>query len=300
MWRNWRLLLKQFSNEAIKAPDILYHYTTQAGILGITKNKEVWMTHTQYLNDSSEFHHAIETIKAEVELRLSKTPKKEEETTLKEILDVLEQNLSTINVCVSCFSEVGDSLSQWRAYGSHTSGYSLGFNSSFLSEVAKSVNGSLVKCIYDNAEKKVVVSKFLDIAVAKILKDREVKPTTEAEHWSNGYAIENSIFRFAPILKDSSFADEKEWRIISAPLSCKTEGFDYRQGSSMIIPYYKLPLIVANNQSHIKPIDKIYIGPTPNKEQSLISVRGLLLSSGWMNVRNRIEFISSSVPYRSW
>jgi len=37
----------------------LYHYTTQSGFMGIVSNKEIWATHTQYLNDSKEFLHAV-------------------------------------------------------------------------------------------------------------------------------------------------------------------------------------------------------------------------------------------------
>jgi hypothetical protein len=38
----------------------LYHYTTQEGLLGIVKNREIWATHTQYLNDRLEYKHALE------------------------------------------------------------------------------------------------------------------------------------------------------------------------------------------------------------------------------------------------
>lgn len=39
-------------------PAILYRYTTQRGLLGIISSKEIWATHTQYLNDAREFRHA--------------------------------------------------------------------------------------------------------------------------------------------------------------------------------------------------------------------------------------------------
>jgi hypothetical protein len=41
-------------------PGILYHYTTQTGLLGIITSGEIWASHTQYLNDVREFPHAIE------------------------------------------------------------------------------------------------------------------------------------------------------------------------------------------------------------------------------------------------
>ena len=36
---------------------ILYHYTTPEGLLGILKNKELWYSHIDYLNDESEIKY---------------------------------------------------------------------------------------------------------------------------------------------------------------------------------------------------------------------------------------------------
>ncbi len=46
-----------------KIEKTLYHYTTQEGFLGIIKNKEIWASHTQYLNDQKEYVHAIDLVK---------------------------------------------------------------------------------------------------------------------------------------------------------------------------------------------------------------------------------------------
>lgn len=47
-------------------PSVLYHYTTQQGLLGIISDKEIWATHTQYLNDAREFRHALDIVKQEL------------------------------------------------------------------------------------------------------------------------------------------------------------------------------------------------------------------------------------------
>jgi hypothetical protein len=45
-----------FRNHLLAAPpDIIYHYTTQTGLLGIIENKELWATKIIYMNDSTEF-----------------------------------------------------------------------------------------------------------------------------------------------------------------------------------------------------------------------------------------------------
>jgi hypothetical protein len=36
-------------------PPILYHYTSQDGLLGILDSKSIWASKVQYLNDEQEF-----------------------------------------------------------------------------------------------------------------------------------------------------------------------------------------------------------------------------------------------------
>jgi hypothetical protein len=65
-----RVLLNEVLSHEPDKP--LYHYTTQRGILGIIGAKELWVTHTQYLNDRREFRHAVDLTSAEIK-RLMKT-----------------------------------------------------------------------------------------------------------------------------------------------------------------------------------------------------------------------------------
>jgi hypothetical protein len=93
----------------------LYHYTNQGGLLGIIRDRTIWMTHTQYLNELS-----TPLIWSGKEInRLQGTTKPE--TSQAQVLLQLEQALGlspeSINVCVCSFSEEPDSLSQWRGTG---------------------------------------------------------------------------------------------------------------------------------------------------------------------------------------
>src|ERR1035437_10348273 len=40
-------------------PEVLYHYTSPAGFLGIIDSKTIWATGAEHLNDSQEVLHAI-------------------------------------------------------------------------------------------------------------------------------------------------------------------------------------------------------------------------------------------------
>jgi hypothetical protein len=50
--------------------DLLYHYTTQEGLLGILESKSLRATWIHYLNDSREFWHAFEVAKEQIDRRL--------------------------------------------------------------------------------------------------------------------------------------------------------------------------------------------------------------------------------------
>jgi hypothetical protein len=39
-------------------PEILYHYTTREGLLGILRSRTVWATSIRFLNDASEYTYA--------------------------------------------------------------------------------------------------------------------------------------------------------------------------------------------------------------------------------------------------
>jgi hypothetical protein len=64
--------------------------------------------------------------------------------------------------------------------------------------------------------------------------------------------------RYAPILKDESFSEEKEWRVISRPLINQSADFSFREGQSLLIPYSKLQLSFR--------LREVVIGPTPDSE----------------------------------
>src|SRR4051812_28618094 len=41
------------------APKVLYHYTDAAGLLGIVRDRKIWLTDFRYMNDAMEFRHGM-------------------------------------------------------------------------------------------------------------------------------------------------------------------------------------------------------------------------------------------------
>jgi hypothetical protein len=82
------------------------------------------------------FNLGLQVAKAVIKEQLEDNP----DSVKKRFLDQLFSDLEKIdrtNVCVCSFSEKGDLLSQWRGYCPQGVGYSIGFDSAKLNELAK-------------------------------------------------------------------------------------------------------------------------------------------------------------------
>lgn len=282
-------------------PPILYHYTTQQGLLGIIRDKEIWATHTQYLNDEREFLHAMDVFAREISTMRSEGPLSVvDKACLDEMERVVTLGLESVHVCVCSFSERGDVLSQWRGYGGGTSGFAVGFSGGFLSHTSRDY-GWLVPAIYDQTEQRSFIRTLLQDVLGESAKTK-ASATKEGPRGIGN--ILEYLPRYAPILKHHSFSEEKEWRIVTRPLGCTDERFDYRPGSSMLIPYFRLPLGDQKNLG----IKEIVIGPTPHPIQSREAIEGLLYKHGihrsgaWESNADSdtVKIRLSEIPYRSW
>jgi len=280
-------------------PPILYHYTTQQGLLGIINDKEIWATHTQYLNYVREFRHALDLAKEELSAMQNEPARNERERTcLAEMERALLPGMERINVCVCSFSEHGDVLSQWRAYGGSASGFAIGFSGDFLRKTATDY-GWLVPVIYDEQDQRELVRTLLEDVLGENLKRSNEKPEGYSVLGGN---LVDYLYRYAPILKHKSFKEECEWRIVTRPLIFVDDRFRYRTGTSMLIPYYRLPL---GNEEALG-IQEVIIGPTPYPEQSHRSINGLLLKNEFVTDaipwrrNSAVTIKSSQIPYRTW
>ena len=113
-------------------PEVLYHYTSAEGLLGIVQSGEIWSTNVLYLNDSSELSHATEVLRSE----LDATPLQLQPNagTFSMSIPVYSHDLA-LDHFVASFCEGSDLLSQWCGYGTGA-GYAIGFLSGGLESVA--------------------------------------------------------------------------------------------------------------------------------------------------------------------
>lgn len=270
-------------------PEILYHYTTQTGLLGIIKDEEIWATHTQYLNDQREYLYAVEMVKDEIDIAMDKAANRQHKTILKDMADDLE-GVEKVNVCVCSFSEDGDSLPQWRAYGAAASGFAIGLSGETLATIAAKKGFYIGPCLYELSKQRNLIR-----ALVKIVLEQNIKgtPWNNGNHIPQGGNLRAYLHQYAPILKDPSFKEEREWRVISYPLGSRFRRFDFRPGGSMLTPYYRFALTHDDIPFNVR---KVIIGPTPHPEQAKGSVTKFLSSRELRNVLVK----NSKVPYRNW
>ena len=291
-----------------KPEGLLYHYTDQKGLLGILGDKNIWATHTKYLNDASEgqivtqilidrFTNAYESLNAEV----------------------LTQGLSmgawfaSPKAFIASFSEKGDLLSQWRAYSGGTGGYSIGFTPDYLHDVGGSFlcerqdrfyseMDHLARCIYydenikksADAEIEGLVSAFIQQANSS--QGQAVEIGTEGIGATAALAASHFIGlgKLSAVTKHAGFREEAEWRLafLLTPNSTPSD-LKFRPGSSMPVPYLEIPLTWGDRPIEVK---EIIIGPCPHPNEASESITMLLKKEHISGV----SVICSNIPYRDW
>ena len=273
-------------------PKELFHYTTQKGLLDIVTSESLWATNVSCLNDSSEFVLALQlanNIMTEIEKTGDYPPEK---------ISLLRRELESIwrlHIFVSSFTENGDLLSQWRAYGDKSGGYSLGFIGTNLMKKANGQGFFLAKCIYDPQKQREVMTELIMEYLSKELYQLSISEAYKKDKNNVGFYTGTEFWKdlgtLAPILKDQGFKEEEEWRIISdGPIGASE--LLYRSGSSYIIPYFNF------NLEDIKELlSSIIIGPTPHPSIASYSLWMFLAKKG---LDSFVEIRPTNIPYRNW
>ncbi len=277
----------QLSN--LQSDALLYHYTTQRGLLGIAESRSLWASSVHHLNDASEFRHALQLAKTTIQNRLRDATSAH--TTLLRELDFRLWSIRNVHVFVCCFSEVGNLLSQWRAYCREGQGYSLGFDfrRSELQEAIARQGFALVRCVYDLAEQEELVRRLLDQALAAI-PIASARADQGLEELAGDFAVK--LARLAPQLKSPSFSEEREWRLVSGMVDIRNPRVRFREGKVMIVPYFDLQLSAVDAVPFVK---QVIVGPSIDSELAMNAASALLLTK---NVAQQVT--RSAIPYREW
>lgn len=269
---------------------ILHHYTSGTGLLGIFNNSSMWATKIQYMNDSTEYLHAISLAKSRLASFKNNGSESKKQIVASKVSELLERT-KDLALYVVCFSEISDSLSQWRGYCPPSFGYSIGFNADRLKELALNQGFEFGKCIYDNDKQKALINNWVDETIQSLSKDYGIEQDIEDYCHKNANKYIHNFVKIAPYLKHQTFQDEQEWRLISLiPSDDKRIGL--REGKSMLVPYATFELNLSTEQ-HL--IWNIQVGPTPKIELAFSALSHLFNKVKIMNGITR-----TFIPYRDW
>lgn len=266
--------------------DLLYHYTSQDGLIGIIESKSIWASNIHYLNDSKEFQHAIDELKAIIYNR----KKNQNNELIKKLYNSIEGSIgsfSRINIFVASLTEKGDQLSQWRGYCQNGAGYSIGFSKSEIESLSNQQGFTFKPCIYAVQQQRKLLTEPLERLEKKIISssgDPELAISCTSQFFSE-------FLQIAPLLKHRAFSEEQEWRLVSGIVSSTDNRWKTRSGSSTLIPYFEFSL---NNNDH-SPIRNVIPGPGPNQELTTNALMTLLTLNGV----NEVSASPSQIPYRT-
>lgn len=294
--------------EKTQLPKTLYHYTDAAGLKGIIESGTMRATHIAFMNDASEYLHAVSLLTDSI--RLAKT--RQLSSLQRKLIEEIEQPVALTRpqdsgpYFVTCFSSAENSLNQWRAYGRGEGGFCIGFDAVQLRSQLNHKHCFISPAIYDPSVQLGLVEELVDWAIAEYPKVAANHVENEAAHrtqWARTFLWLATAA--APIMKNPSFAEEQEWRLIYA-LQSKWD-VRFLAKSIGLAPYVELELGKAQSAadpdqtSRLKrplpdklPINALWSGPGRATETSLLAGRTLLEQFNYDGVR--LE--SSKIPYR--
>jgi hypothetical protein len=270
-------------------PPILYHYTSIAGLDGITTSNSVWATAAQYMNDTKEYTLAVEIARRQLDGAYHQESAVGKKRLVEYLRDQLER-MEHLEVCIFSLSSRGDLLSQWRGYCPPNGGYSIGFAAEEMRMVVATQGAFLAPCIYVINAQEVLVKDALRPLLQRLPEEMPADDRVfrdEAEKWSP--FLFEQLELIAPLIKHYAFEEEQEWRVIWIPgLQLK-----YRVGRGTFIPYADITL---EHEGRAVSINEIVVGPMQDQSAAINALSGALHAKG----RKYRLIRSSQAPYRTW
>lgn len=293
-----------------RGPDELYHYTGPSGAVGILKSRTLWAGRPADMNDATEQALAPK-FALEMLSDLSFPARSFGEGMIQYAVERLsgfwsfERNASR-TYTVSLTSE-RDSLEQWRAYCPRSGGVALGFPIDHLRKVTVDQGFLLTPCVYDAETQRAIVKHILAFHLKIWDQRRPLKSPRQGISSHLVHAFTADLHRFAPLLKHSSFAAEREWRLISPLVQDLSSadiihvpsegGIKLFRSFSLLTPEH--PRIgpdpwSGTYTSYRDPRFQIVVGPNTDSEGMQEAMRSLVPEEfGWRHAVGR-----TASPYR--
>lgn len=241
-----------------------YHYTDLNAFLSIIKNKKLWLSGTNNLNDHQELHWAASKI-----VNILSERKAGAEVERAELIWMGFKRMFT-QYYICSFSTSSDLLSQWRAYGQDGAGVAIGFSRASFPEMSRppyltassADNTSFSKVIYSEREQEEIIRSFIEPSFKSPALDQNT-------HMAISTAC-SELASYMSIFKNPAFSEENEWRLIHRPMIMGFEGKrmsivnqsvsqpQFRVSNNKIVTYFEFPLDKAPSSDYFL---EIVLGP---------------------------------------
>ena len=268
-------------------PDALFHYTTLEGAHGILTSKQIWLTKIQHLNDAAELRYALDLFR----MRAQDWPGDLPRATRDFLLETAHRlgSFLNANICLASFCTEGDLLSQWRAYSAAANGVSLAFSGAFLRQLSQHEHFHIWKCLYRRDEHDQVIDDLIAMLLDAC---RTAGSRQSAEDLMLGFST--VFLQVAPVLKHPSFHEEKEWRIITAPVPAGAADYHVVLAGWRLRPTFRLRFPLAGDGS-CRVVVGACTGPSTD---AALMVDALTLLAG-LHGHVGLEVRPSGIPYRA-
>lgn len=281
----------QEGGEADDDPVLLHHYSSGPGVFGILSSGEIHCTNIYYMNDASEMDYGRALVTDLLDDAATYIPEP-----VKRHLPAIRRGveLPDFQYFVSCYCERGDLLSQWRAYGAQSAGYSIGFLAEALRTVLPGY-AELVRVIYDPKQQghllRHAFRHYLETA-ARCCDAYAGHPRLEEALSRWAAATANFLGRLIASMKSPAFEEEREWRVIIVRFTFDQALVRFRiSASGVFVPYF--PFLFKKDG--VKAVREVRHGPTLNPTLALRSMGGLLSHLGYTDVK----ITGSAIPLRA-
>ena len=275
----------------------LYHYTSLSGLMSMVASGCLYATDMRFFSDAAELRHTSDILRVYISQRAEE--KGSNVDLLRQFREWVAERIAGGHMqFVVSFTTNGNLLSQWRSYCPHGKGVSVGFHPGAIIRAAAAQSYRVGKCVYDHeAQKRLALSIIFEIEKLADIRGENKDPSKR--HPSQSFhgifeEAEADLLRIAALLKHGAFREEDEWRVVSPVITNYVQNpIRYREGRSMLIPY--LDFSVRVDTTSALPLEHVYLGPTPNADNSMSSLSRYLSKYG-ANPKQGLTYCQ--IPYR--
>ncbi len=285
--------LQEFTRIPLGGTNVLYHYTTRAGLEGILRDGGLRATFRGRMNDSQEFTYARQLID-EVFSEIGQRPNVPSLTVrlMGECSANLDRNMSdfhgSVRAFCSCLTFCRDQESQWRDYADQGNGFALGFD---LFEIARISQGQLnsgqpwlicMPVVYDRNRQRGIIEGIIEAAMSDMNRFK-THVSTKAEDLTAFYRrvlleAVTMLVTCIDFIKHPNWKKECEMRIIAEPNDGTFDVRGVRHLESDGIPFLFHDL--RDPATGRLPLKEIVVGPNAASQDAVSFVERFISDMG--------------------